>query len=140
VKVLVDTNVLLDVLQAREPHYPASVAIWDMAERGDLTALVSAISFNNIYYIVTRLGDRRRAARALRLLRGTFGIVPLDPQIIDQAIDAKLGDFEDAIQFFSAHHAAADFILTRNAKDFPKSAIPALSPEEFLAIIGQPEA
>jgi predicted nucleic acid-binding protein len=135
VKIFVDTNVLLDVFQERRPHYDGSVSVWDMAERGQLSGFISAISFNNIYYIVSRFRDKKHASRAIKLLRGTFSPVPLDEQILNQAIDSKMNDFEDAIQFFSAVRASANFIITRNNKDFPKSSIPVLTPEEFLAII-----
>ncbi len=134
-KIFVDTNVLLDVFQERRPHYDGSVSVWDMAERGQLSGFISAISFNNIYYIVSRFRDKKHASRAIKLLRGTFSPVPLDEQILNQAIDSKMNDFEDAIQFFSAVRASANFIITRNNKDFPKSSIPVLTPEEFLAII-----
>lgn len=133
-KIFVDTNVLLDVFQERKPQYDASVYVWDMAERGQLSGFVSVISFNNIYYIVSRFRDKKHAGRAIKLLRGTFSPVSLDEQILNQAIDSKMNDFEDAIQFFSAVHVSADFIITRNSKDFPKSSIPVLAPEEFLAI------
>ena len=131
----IDTNVLLDVFLRRSHQYEASVSIWDMAERGQISGLVSAISFNNIYYIVSRFSDKKHAGRAVKLLRGTFMPVSLDEQILNQAIDSKINDFEDAIQFFSAVHASADFIITRNVKDFPKSSIPVSTPEEFLAIL-----
>ncbi|MFZ2654986.1 MAG: PIN domain-containing protein [Victivallales bacterium] len=133
-KIFVDTNVLLDVFQERKPQYGASVSVWDMAERGQLSGFVSVISFNNIYYIISRFRDKKHAGRAIKLLRGTFSPVSLDEQILNQAIDSKMNDFEDAIQFFSAVHSASDFIITRNSKDFPKSSIPVLTPEEFLAI------
>ncbi len=70
----------------------------------------------------------------LKLLRDTFRIVPLNAQMIHRAIDAvEYADFEDAIQFFSAHRAGAQRILTCNVRDFPTSTIPALSPREFPA-------
>ncbi len=134
-KIFVDTNVLLDVFQERRLHYDGSVSVWDMAERGQLSGFISAISFNNIYYIVSRFRDKKHASRAIKLLRGTFSPVPLDEQILNQAIDSKTDDLEDAIQFFSAVRVSANFIITRNNKDFPKSSIPVLTPEEFLAII-----
>ncbi len=134
-KILVDTNVLLDVFQEREPHYDASVAVWEMVERGQLSGFISAINYNNIYYIVSRFKDKKHATRALKLLRGTFKPVALDEQIINQAIDSKINDFEDAIQYFSALHTSVDFIVTRNVKHFPKSNIPALTPEEFLVLL-----
>ena len=103
-----DTNVLLDVLAKRESNYADAARIWSLAERGKIEALISVISFNNIYYIVRRASNRKRAEQALQLMRNVFTAVPLSCQILGQAIDAGFDDFEDAIQFHSAVHADAD--------------------------------
>lgn len=133
--IFVDTNVLIDVFAVRHPHYDASATVWDLAECGKLPCHISAISYNNIHYLMRRQEGQTKADRAMCLLRGTFKLVPLDGQVLDQAIDAKMKDFEDAIQFFSAVRANADFIITRNVKDFPRqSDIPVLTPEDFLAL------
>jgi len=135
VKVFVDTNVLLDVLARREPFYTDAARIWSLAERSRVEALVSVISFNNVYYIVRRASNRRSAERALHLMRGVFTPVPLSVQILNQAIDARYADFEDAIQFHSAIHAAADCLITRDGGHFPASDLPVLSPAAFLATL-----
>jgi predicted nucleic acid-binding protein len=132
-RLLVDTNVLLDVLGRREPFWPQAARVWTMAETGRLRACVSAISYNNTYYIVRRWGGRARAEDALRLLRDVFDSVDLTQKILNQAMDAELSDFEDAIQYFSAVHAGADAIITRNPGDFPRAGPPVLTPGEFLA-------
>lgn len=132
---LLDTNVLLDVIADRHPHYEASAAIWTLADTGQLPGFVSAISFNNIHYLIRRHGTAEKARKALLALRDSFRIVPLDEQLLGQAIDAKMADFEDAIQFYSALRCGAECIVSRNAKDFPKnSPIAILSPEDFLAV------
>ena len=131
--VFVDTNVLLDVLAEREPFYGASLRVWTLAEEGTIRGLVSAISFNNLYYIVRKLADRRTASRAMRLLRGTFVPVALGPQILNQAIDSGFRDLEDAIQFFSAVQAGATCLVTRNPRHFPAGQIPIQTPAAFLA-------
>jgi predicted nucleic acid-binding protein len=133
VRILVDTNVLLDVLAHREPFYAAAAAIWSLAERGEVRAVVSAISFNNVYYIVRRAEGRAKAEKAMRLIRDVFESVPPDGQIINQAIDAGMDDFEDAVQFHSAIRAKTVYLVTRNPNHFPKSELPILTPEEFLA-------
>jgi len=92
--VFIDTNVLLDVLGNREPFYKDSAAVWTLAEQGKIRGLVSALSFSHVYYIVRRLKDRRTADRAMLLLRDTFTPVACDAQVLLQAIDAKLKDFE----------------------------------------------
>ena len=134
-RVLVDTNVLLDVLGRREPHWPAASGVWTLAETGRLQATISAISYNNIYYIVRKWGGRDRAEEALRLLRDVFDTVDLTRKVLIQAMDAGLGDFEDAIQYFSAVHARADFIITRNAEDFPRAGPIVMTPGEWLATL-----
>ena len=131
--IFVDTNVLLDVLGRREPFYAAAAEVWSMAERGEVSGYVSAISFNNIYYIVRKAESKSKANKALVMLRDIFRVVAPDTQIINQAIDATIDDFEDAIQFHSAIRAKAAHLLTRNPDDFPKSNLSILTPEEFLA-------
>jgi predicted nucleic acid-binding protein len=134
-RIFVDTNLLLDVLAKRDPFYPAAARIWTLAETGACEALVSAISFNNVYYIVRKARDATAARRALVLLRDVFASVAPDQRILNQAIDSDIPDFEDAIQFYSALHARADYLLTRNVGDFPAGILPILAPEEFLTLV-----
>ena len=132
-KVFVDTNVLLDVLARRDPFYSDAARIWSLAERGRIEGLISVISFNNIYYVVRRASNRKSADRSLHLLRGVFTPIPLTVQILNQAIDARSHDFEDAIQFHSAIHAEVDCLITRDGDHFPATDLPVLSPTAFLA-------
>ena len=132
-KVFVDTNVLLDVLASRDPFYTDAARIWSLAERGRIEGQVSVISFNNIYYVIRRAANRNAAEKALRLMRNVFTAVPLNAQVLSQAIDAGFSDFEDAIQFHSAVYASADCLITRDADHFPATAFPVLSPAQFLA-------
>lgn len=132
-RVHVDTNVLLDVLAEREPFWRSSAQVWSLAESGRLEAFVSAISYNNCFYIVRKYAGQARAYETLRILRDVFRPVPLTEQVLNQAMDAGFADFEDAIQYFSALHARAEILVTRNPDDFPKPALAVLSPTEFLA-------
>jgi predicted nucleic acid-binding protein len=134
-RIFVDTNLLLDVLARREPFYPAAARVWTMAETGACEALISAISFNNIYYIVRKARDAGAARRALVLLRDVFASVAPDQRILNQAIDSDIPDFEDAVQLYSALHARADYLLTRNVGDFPAGILPILAPDEFLSLL-----
>ena len=133
-KVFVDTNVLIDVLAERTAYYPEAMRVWTLAESGRIDARVAAISFSNCYYIVSRYAGRRSAEKAMRLLRDVFKPVDLTAQVLNQAIDAGMPDFEDAVQFHSAVHAKADCIITRNPSHFPRSSMPVLSPAEFVAV------
>ena len=131
-RIFLDTNVLLDVLGRREPHFVAASQIWSRVEQKALDGDISAISFNNVHYVLRRAAGRETARDGLKLLRGLFRIVALDEQIIHRSMDSEFADFEDAIQFFSAHRAGADFILTRNVRHFPDRPISVLTPELFL--------
>ena len=132
-RVFVDTNLLLDVLAKRAPFYDDAARIWTLAELGKIEALVSAISFNNVYYVVRRASNRKSAEQALQLMRNVFIPVPLSVQILSQAMDAGFNDFEDAIQFHSAVHADARCLITRDADHFPVTNIPIITPAGFLA-------
>jgi predicted nucleic acid-binding protein len=132
-KVFVDTNVLLDVLAKRKPFYSDAARIWSLAERGKIDAQISVISFNNVYYVVRRAANRQTAEEALLLMRNVFTAIPLDAKVLSQAIDAGFSDFEDAIQFHSAVFSSAEYLITRDAAHFPVTALPVLSPAQFLA-------
>lgn len=133
-RALVATNVLLDVLAARKPFYSEAVRIWTLAEADQLDAWVAAISFSNCYYLVRKHAGQRSAEKAIRLLRDVFTPVDLTARILSQAIDAGFHDFEDAIQFHSAVHAKAEYIITRNPDHFPRAPLAVLTPAEFLAL------
>jgi predicted nucleic acid-binding protein len=133
-KVLVDTNVLLDVLAKRQPFYADSAAIWTLAEEGQIEGLVSAVSFTNIFYIVRKLAGADTAQRTLVLLRDTFTAVACDIPILNRAIDSDFKDFEGAVQYFTALQAGAACLVSRNPDHFPRTNdCPVISPAEFLA-------
>ncbi len=136
VKLFVDSHLLLDELAEREPFYASAARIWSLCETGVCEGFVSAISFNNVFYIVRRSSNAEVARRALILMRDIFSSVAPDQQILNQAIDSDIRDFEDAIQFFSAQRAGADYLLTRHASDFPSTRLPILASNEFLVLMG----
>jgi predicted nucleic acid-binding protein len=133
VNVFIDTNILLDVLARREPFYADSAEVWTLAETGRIGGFVSALSLPNLYYLLRRVKGQPAARKALGILRDIFTLVPLDVQITNQAVDAGIKDFEDAIQFYSALRAGAAVLITRNPKDFPLGDIAIQTPGEFLA-------
>lgn len=133
--VLLDTNILLDVIQDRKPHSDPAARVWEMVERRALVGYVSAISFNNIFYIARKQEGAEKALEALRLIRRVFQIVPLDEAVIDRALAAPGSDFEDAIQAAAADRVAADYLVTRNVPDFDSMGVSCVTPEELLAIV-----
>ena len=133
--VLVDTNILLDVIQRRVPFDEQAALLWTAVEEGRIEGFVSAISFNNIFYVVEKSDDFETAMEAVRLVRRAFKLVPLDEALLDAAIDLADDDLEDAIQAAAAKRAGASFLVTRNAKDFVALGTPTASPEGVLAMI-----
>jgi predicted nucleic acid-binding protein len=125
----------LDVLGERHPHYAAAARIWEEVEKGALKAAVSAISFNNIHYILRKLVGASKAREALIALNALFSIVPLDAAVITEAINTALSDFEDAIQYVSALRAGVDYFVTRDPRDIPKTPLGVISASELVAIL-----
>lgn len=132
-RLFFDTNILLDVLLKRPGHFDASAKLWTAAESAQIQGYISAISFNNVYYIVHKTAGADTARKVMAALRDSFAAVDCTGQILNQAIDARIKDFEDAIQYFSAIQAKCDYLLTRNPKHFPSAGIAVQTPEEFLA-------
>jgi len=136
-KALIDTNILLDVLANREPYVGASKRLWELSEVNEIEGVISAISFNNIYYIVRKIGGRDIAQKAVENLRGIFSTAVVDEKIISQAIESDIDDFEDAIQYYCGIRAGCRFLITRNPLDFPKkTTLQIITPELFLEMRG----
>ena len=138
-KILVDTNILLDVLTRRPQFYEDSAKIWSLIHTGLLEGYLSAISVNNLYYIVRKLRDRKTAESFVDDLLVDFEIVSLTKNVLKQARTVTGKDFEDAIQYFSAIQEGCELLITRNKKDFPSAGLRILTPAEFLKVLRQPE-
>lgn len=131
-KILVDTNVILDVLIKREPFYVDSARVWTLVRERVITGYLSAISVNNLYYIIRKLKGHKMAALFVDQILEDFEIINLTKSILKQARTIQKKDFEDLIQYFSALHEGCDFLVTRNKKDFPAIGMKILSPKELL--------
>jgi predicted nucleic acid-binding protein len=132
---LIDTNILLDVLQRRQPYEVVAAEVWKLVEHGFIEGVVSAISFNNIYYIARKRDGKDKALEAVKLVRQTFRVIALDADVIDEAIATSGSDFEDAIQAACAKRASAKHIITRNISDFVALDVHALTADELLALV-----
>jgi len=134
-KILLDTNILLDVLHDRKPFAESAAKVWKLVEEGTAEGYVSAISFNNIYYVARKRDGFAKALDALRIIRANFRIVPLDETIIDRALAVSGSDFEDAIQAAAAVRVVADYLVTRNVKDFGTMGANAITADDFILIM-----
>ena len=136
-KILIDTNVILDVLTKREPFYMDSARVWTLLKEEVIQGYISAISINNLYYIVSKLSGLKTAESFIDKILEDFGIISLTKDILKQARTIPKKDFEDLIQYFSAIHEGCEYIITRNKKDFPSIGIKIMTPAEFLKVIAQ---
>ena len=134
-RVFLDTNVLLDVLVSRPPFFQAAAELWSLAGSGRIRGCISAISFDNIYFVIRKYAGRKKAREALGLLRDAYEVVPVDRRLLDQAIDSNIRDFEDAVQYYCAARAKARYLVTRNPKDFPEKGLELVSAWEFMHLV-----
>ena len=131
-KILVDTNIMLDVLTQRRLFFRDSARVWSLIHTGLVEGYFSAISVNNLYYIIRKLRDRKTAESFVDDLLQDFEIVSLTKNILKQARTIKGKDYEDSIQYFSAIQEGCEILLTRNKGDFPSLGLQILTPNEFL--------
>jgi predicted nucleic acid-binding protein len=132
-KVLFDTNVVLDVLLARAPHVDVAVQLFNLVDRGRLHGVLCATTITTIHYLATKAVGRAQAKRHLQELMAMFEIAPVDQAVLSQAIDLNLPDFEDAVLHESARAFGVAGIVTRNTKDFKGATLPVFSPKELLS-------
>lgn len=131
-KVLIDTNVILDVLYKREGFYEDSLKIWKLCETRKIDGYISALSIPNIVYILRRELDPEKTLEVINNINLVFKIYDLKSEIIMQAAEKKTKDYEDALQMVTVQKLKASFIVTRNIKDFIGSKIIAVKPSELL--------
>lgn len=131
--LFLDTNVLIDLIDKREPFYNDIAVIVSMAENKEFKLAASSLSFVNTVYVVSRNVEEKLVLEALKKLRIICEVSNIDEIVIDKSLISNFNDFEDAVQYFSALHHKSEIILTRNKKDFKNSEIPTMTPSEFLA-------
>lgn len=135
--VLIDTNVCLDAAKKRKPYAKAATEIIFRSEQKEYQGLIAAHSLDTIFYFLEKEHDRGRAYEGLKGLRKAIHVAPVTQSVIDQALEIRWHDFEDAIHYAAAQAAGCDAIITRNKRDFKQSDLPVLSPVEFLDRLDQ---
>lgn len=131
--VLIDINVLLDVLQKREPHYQSSASLLAVVESGQIHGYISAHSVTTLFYLIKKDRGVSEAKSAITNLIQIVKILPVDQGTIEQALNLDYGDFEDAVQMMVAVQSKMDYLITRNTKDYQPALLPVIKPAEFVA-------
>ena len=133
-KLLIDTNIVIDLLSKREEFYEEAADLFSRADKKEIKLTISSLTFANTNYILTKLKSAKEAREILRKFKVLVEILSLDDKITELALsDDNFPDFEDGLQYYSAIENQIDTIITRNKKDFKNSKIPVLTAKEFLA-------
>jgi predicted nucleic acid-binding protein len=134
-KVLFDTNVVLDVLLAREPHANVAAQLFALIDGGLLEGVLCATTIITVHYIATDAVGRKKAQKHLRELMTLFDVAPVDRNVLARAMDLEFPDFEDAVLHEAGRAFGAAAIVTRNRKDFGNASLPVFDPIELLAAV-----
>ena len=134
-RLLIDANILLDVLQKREPYFHDSSLIWKLCETNSAEGYVSSLTVANLIYVMRKELDPEKIENVLCQLKLIFQLTDLSVSDITRAAEMKWNDSEDAVQSTIAERIHADCIITRNVRDFKASRTIAFTPAEYLARI-----
>lgn len=132
--ILIDLNVVLDVFYKREPFYELSARVLSLVESGQVIGYFASHSLPTLFYMLKKDQEVKNAKMVVSNLLQILKVASVDQVTIEQALKLDYKDFEDAIQMSSALQCKADYLITRNSKDFQPPLIPVMSPVEFLAI------
>ena len=132
-KILLDTNVILDIVEKREPYFSDSYQVFLKSAAREFDAIIGANSITDIYYITRK--NCKDSVQALSFIIDMLKVVTsVDTKAVDiqEAIKLNFSDFEDAVIAATASREGAGYIITRNTSDFTKSPVPAITPTDFL--------
>lgn len=131
-RVLIDTNVILDVLCNRKEFVEDASKIFKLCEINKIEGYISAMSVPNIIYILRKELDVEKTKEILNQLSLIFKISDLKAEDLKKAANLMFNDYEDALQSICASRIKANYIITRNIKDFANSKVAAIKPTELL--------
>ena len=133
--LLIDANIILDVLLNRPDYVKDSAMIWKLCETEQMKGYVSTLTFANLVYIMRKQLDPEKIEDVFHKLNLIFEFADFSVSDLTHAADINWKDFEDAVQSVIAERIHADYIITRNVRDFSKSRVMAFTPPELLARI-----
>jgi len=134
-KVLFDTNVLLDVFLERKSFFGSSAQVVGLVEQGKIDGWIGATTVTTIFYLLSKALTRKQAEENIKKLLKIFHVSSITRVVLEEALDSQFKDYEDGVLYQSAIHANLDVIITRNQKDFTKSSLPVYNPTEFLDVL-----
>ena len=118
VKVLIDTNVVLDIALNRRPFVEHAALLWRLAEQEEITACLSNTSITDLFYIINKHAGQEKARAFIADVLDTFRLVDIDQEGFREALDSGMKDFEDAVQYVICTRNGCDVLVTRNKSDY----------------------
>ncbi|MGN1415282.1 MAG: PIN domain-containing protein [Oscillospiraceae bacterium] len=135
-KAVIDTCVVIDVLQKREPFCNTAMDIFLAVSNRQFIGILTAKSITDIHYILHRsLHNENETRKAVSTLFTLFSVADTLASDCQNALSSSINDYENAVMSETAYRLDADYIITRNKKDYVKSSVPVLSPDEFLELL-----
>lgn len=134
-KVLFDTNIILDVLLNREPFVELSAKLLSSVENTDIEGYLCATTITTLDYLIAKATSRKKANIEVQKLLNLFQIAEVNELVLESSINSEFKDFEDAVQYFSAVYSDVDALVTRNAKDYKQAKLAVYNPDELSKLI-----
>ena len=131
-KILLDTNIVLDLLARRMPNYNEAAELFSLADNKIIRLSISSLSLANTQYVLSRFKPQVEARKILRIFKVLVQVLSFDNKIADLALNSDLKDFEYAIQYYTAIENEQDLIVTRDLTGYKDSKIPVLTAGEFI--------
>ncbi|RWX43797.1 putative nucleic acid-binding protein, contains PIN domain [Candidatus Electrothrix aarhusensis] len=131
-KVFLDTDVILDVLTEREPHFETAVELFLQIQDRTIQAYTSPVIVANILYILNKHLGRKKAIQSLIKLKSLVKVLNCGDRVIELALSSDFKDFEDSIQYYTALENNIDILITRNVKDYKTANITISTPLEYI--------
>ncbi|MBS4008605.1 MAG: PIN domain-containing protein [Clostridium sp.] len=131
-KILIDTNIIIDYLADRTPFADHAEQVLTLCESGRVTGLLTANAITDIYYVLRKVTGKEKTLEAIRTLCSILDIIAVGKTDILNAMDFEMPDYEDALAAQCAKRLKAEYIVTRNSTDFVNSPVPTAEPADFL--------
>ncbi len=134
-KILFDTNIVLDLLLDRHPFSQNAQILFTKVEKAEITGVLCATTVTTIHYLVQKSHSEKHSHDIIQSLLKLFEIAPVTRVVLSEALESDDRDYEDSVLYKSAFYYGADVIVTRDRKGFDKSDIPVMNPKELLALL-----
>jgi predicted nucleic acid-binding protein len=132
-KILIDTDVVLDLFFDRKPFSDYAGEVFALCETGQISGFLTPVIFSNVYYLLRKTAGHKKVVGKLKELLMITDVLQMDKKVVSDALHSGFNDFEDGLQYFAANRKGGiQVILTRNIKDYRQSKISCMTPETYV--------